>query len=69
MEWLRSGANEGQSYVSTESTTATESSGVMETIVTTESNSTTVRNIGFIVSLYRRIEPGNEDIYRTFEPA
>ena len=49
-EWLRSGANEGQSYVSAESTTATESSGVTQTIVTTESNSTTVRNIGFIVA-------------------
>ena len=43
-EWLRSGASEGQSHVSTESTTGTEA------IVTTESNSTTVRNIGFVIA-------------------
>ena len=42
--WLRSGASEGQSGVTTESTGAAESSGP------TESNSTTVRNIGFIVA-------------------
>ena len=42
--WLRSGASERQSDVTTESTSATES------VVTTESNSTTVRNIGFIIA-------------------
>ncbi len=43
-EWLRSGASEGQSRDTTESTSAAESSGPRE------SNSTTVRNIGFIVA-------------------
>ena len=42
--WLRSGASEGQSHVSTESTTVSETSGAAET------NSTTVRNIGFIIA-------------------
>ena len=49
-EWLRSGASEGQSGVTAESTSATESSSVTKSIVTTESNSTTVRNIGFIIA-------------------
>ena len=43
-DWLRSGAGEEQWHVSTESTTVT------ETIVTTESNSTTVRNTGFLIA-------------------
>ena len=43
-EWLRSGASEGQSGVTTESTSAAKSSGP------TESNSSTVRNIGFIIA-------------------
>ena len=42
--WLRSGASEGQLVVTTGSTSAVESSGP------TESNSTTVRNIGFIIA-------------------
>lgn len=42
--WLRSGASERQSDVTTKSESATES------IATTESNSTTIRNIGFIVA-------------------
>ena len=49
--WLRSGASERQLDVTTESTTtATESSGATKYIVTTESNSTTVRNVGFTIA-------------------